>query len=194
MTPEELKEEKDTFIRRYNIERTRQRATQAGIVAASQHNSLYRYGLPPDAKVPVREYWENRLNEIAAKYASPVGVPEYEEDIQSLKRTMNALFADRFRSDRHPRFGYDPGFRISHAQKSLSVCLKHLWCMGEIETPPQCPVDSVILRAVGLSYPQTRWACINSIDEHRERIDALSRYADRAGLKLAEWELVTFLA
>ncbi|HNS22970.1 MAG TPA: hypothetical protein PKH24_20900 [Sedimentisphaerales bacterium] len=70
--------------------------------------------------------------------------------------------------------------------------LKHLWCMGRINTPPQCPVDSTILQRAGLRYPMTRWAYVNSMDEHRRKIEYLTRCAVTSGLALAEWELIEF--
>jgi hypothetical protein len=190
VTSVELAEFKETFLNRTNPARTRQRAMQAAIAAASQHNVLYLKELAGESKKEVRSHWENLLNEMCTRYTSRVSASDYEKDIESLKRDMNDLFADRFYLVPHPRYRYDPGFRVSHAQKSLSIALKHLWCLGKIKPPPpQCPVDRIVLCKAGLRYPETRWAYVNSIQEHRSKIAALSVKADEAGLALAEWEL-----
>jgi len=167
MTPEQLQEKKNAFLARYNGRRSNAIAVSSGLKAASQRNPLYVAGLPQSARECIREEWRALLRATAAKYESPIGAPEYEQDIQELKRAMNERFLDCFRSQGHTRSGYDPGFRISHAQKSLSVFLKHLWCMNTIATPPQCPVDRIVLWAAGLSDRETRWTHVNTIEEHR---------------------------
>jgi hypothetical protein len=197
MTREELKAAKSAFLNRYNSaccnsDLPLQQAALDALMSASQHNSLYAKSVSERERGCVREYWKTLLGTLAHKYESRVSTSQCEADIQELRQTMNEHFADRFRSDRHPKYKYDPGFRISHAQKSLSVFLKHLWCRDMIETPPQCPVDSIILEKAGLRYPVTRWAYVNSIDEHRRKIARLAQCAMACGLELAEWELLKF--
>jgi len=153
------------------------------VKSASQHNALYAGGLPDQNKGPIRDYWKTLLCELAHKYRRVVSTSQYEMDIETLKQTMNDRFADCLRSD---------GFRVSHAQKSLSVFLKHLWCIGEIATPPQCPVDAIILAKAGLRYPDTRWTYVNSVEEHRRKVAFLDECARASGLRLAEWELKAF--
>jgi hypothetical protein len=189
MTTTRLSHLQQEFLGRTNPPRTRQRALAAGIAAASQHNVLYRAGVEASAKREVRDGWLARLDELALRYARPRSATDYEHDVEWLWRDMNSQFAAAFYRQRHPRYGYDPGFRISHAQKSLSIVLKHLWCLGEVAMPPQCPVDSVVLRRVGLRYPNTRWAYVNSIEDHRSKIQSLEEKAHEAELPLAEWEL-----
>jgi hypothetical protein len=63
--------------------------------------------------------------------------------------------------------------------------------MGEVATPPQCPVDARILAIAGKKYPDTKWGYINSIDEHREKISFLET-AKEESQSLAEWELELF--
>ncbi|MDZ4288683.1 MAG: hypothetical protein U0984_12030 [Prosthecobacter sp.] len=183
---------KRSFLERYNDDRSAVKAASRAIAAASQHNSLYLGDISVTGKARVRTTWSGLLEIIADKYGNPVSEAEYLTDIQELKRAMNADHAPAFRRNPHPQFNYSPGFRISHAQKSLSVYLKHLWCLGEITVPPQCPVDALILKKAGLRYPRTKWAYIDSIAEHQAKIEVLNRHAAEAGLSLAEWELLQF--
>jgi hypothetical protein len=130
-----------------------------------------------------------RLEQLASRHAGIVSASAYESDIETLRAGMNRLFGDRFCAGDHQRYHYDAGFRVSHAQKSLAVYLKHLWCLGRIDAPPECPVDSVVLRNAGLVYPATRWAFVNTMEQHRCQISVLATRAAEAGLSLAEWEL-----
>jgi hypothetical protein len=188
-----LKHEKDRFLARYNPHRAVAQAVSDALKSACQHNSLYAVGIPDRGKACVRETWKTLLEELASQYRSSMPVSRrHEADIESIKQMMNKSFANRFRSDRHPIYNYDPRFRISHAQKSLSVFLKHLWCMDVIEAPPQCPVDSIVLERAGLRYPETRWAYVNCIEEHRRKVACLVQCATARGMGLAEWELRTF--
>jgi hypothetical protein len=95
---------------------------------------------------------------------------------------MNKHFSLAFRQEKHPKYSTDPGFRISHAQKSISVFLKHLWCMDIIPQPPQCPVDRMILERAGRRYPDTKWGYVNTIEEHMKKIKHLQDAASKQSL------------
>ena len=116
---------KDSFLDRTNRPRTRCRAIQAAIAPASQHNVLYANGLNARAKREVRTYWTGQLDQISSEYTRHVSATDYLNDVEKLKEAMNDRFAHRFYAV--PDHRYEPGFRVSHAQKSLSICLKHLW-------------------------------------------------------------------
>jgi len=194
MNQEELRRKKNEFLARYNSHRSTVQAESDAIKSAVQHNSLYAPGVGERDRVRVGIRWKQLLNDLAAQYKSSVSITKYEADIGWLCEQMNTQFGVQFRSDRHPKFDYDPGFRISHAQKSLSVFLKHLWCLESISMPPQCPIDSRILEATGVRYPRNRWTHVNTIEEHRAQIAMLTACAKKNGLPLSEWELVTFSA
>jgi hypothetical protein len=180
---------KERFLALANKPRTCERAKAAAVTAASQHNVLYASGVDQRERRDVRVHWMRLLDELASKYTHSVSASEYESDIATLQAEMNRRFVGRFYAAEHPRYHYEPGFRVSHAQKSLSVYLKHLWCLGKIERPPECPVDSVVLRKAGLVGRDTRWALVNTIEQHRLQIGLLETKAADVGLSLAEWEL-----
>lgn len=186
-----MKKLKEKFLNRYNPKRTLEKALSSAISAAVQHNSLYKKEAKLKEKKSVHCKWMAFLKLKKKDYENEQPVEKYENDIQELKDLMNEDFSKSFLSEPHPKFKTEPGFRISHAQKSLSVFLKHLWCMGEVATPPQCPVDARILAIAGKKYPDTKWGYINSIDEHREKISFLEA-AKEESQSLAEWELELF--
>jgi len=70
--------------------------------------------------------------------------------------------------------------------------LKHLWCMGEIPEPPQCPVDRIILKAAGCEHADRSWCYVNSLEEHRNKVEMLKRRAEDGSATLAVWELLKF--
>jgi hypothetical protein len=186
-----MKKLKEEFLNRYNPKRTLEKALSSAISAAVQHNSLYKKEATLKEKESVHCKWMAFLKLKKKDYENEQPVEKYENDIQELRDLMNEVFSKSFLSEPHPKFKTEPGFRISHAQKSLSVFLKHLWCMGEVATPPQCPVDARILAIAGKKYPDTKWGYINSIDEHREKISFLET-AKEESQSLAEWELELF--
>ena len=187
---QKMKPQKTAFLDKFNPKRTLDKALTSGITASVQHNSLYRESLQPKIKEAVKCEWRDFLQGLVNRYATQQSEAAYERDIEALKDLMNSRFPHAFRDDRHPKFGTDPGFRISHAQKSISVFLKHLWCMGQVATPPQCPVDRVILTKACAKDP--RWGRVNTIKEHRDRIIILKAARPNQSEPLAEWELRTF--
>ncbi len=189
-----MNEFKDAFLDKYNPTRSHAKAVSRGIAASVQHNSLYCRGLALETKEAVKTEWRSYLNGLVDRYQRDQSVEDYERDIEKLKQIMNEKFPAAFFSKPHERFNTDPGFRISHSQKSISVFLKHLWCIGDIECPPQCPVDARILKKAGKRYPDTKWGYVNSIEEHRLKVGFLEAAKSESTESLAEWELRKFLS
>ena len=187
-----MKPYKDAFLEKYNPKRTLDKALSSGITASVQHNSLYRKDIEQEHKDAVQCEWRAFLSGLIDRYKTPQSISSYEKEIEELKRIMTEQFTDAFLSEPHKKYKTDPGFRISHAQKSISVFLKHLWCMDEVACPPQCPVDSVILAAAGKRYPDTKWGYVNSIEIHRQKIKFLEDAKENPSEALAEWELKKF--
>ncbi len=118
---------------------------------------------------------------------------QFETDLLDLRGFMNAHCAGLFHSTAVN--GYDPGFRIAHAQKSLSLILKHYWCNGIMSEPPCCPVDRRILLLADAGQSRAKWTDINSLPDYRDKLAILNRAAVRstfAPISLSEWELEAF--
>jgi hypothetical protein len=89
------------------------------------------------------------------------------------------------------RFGpilKDHRLRYGTSQKAFNLYLKFLWRMGKIETPPHCPVDSIVLNAGGIIGSWTR---NDSEQEYIGWIDALRENA--SPLCLSDWEYEIWL-
>ncbi|MDA7516968.1 hypothetical protein N8499_01875 [Akkermansiaceae bacterium] len=66
------------------------------------------------------------------------------------------------------------------------------WCIDEVDTPPQCPVDRVVLELAGLKYDKAKWGYVNSIEEHRRKIDQLISAKNNDQEPLAALDLDSF--
>ena len=108
-------------------------------------------------------------------------IANYRALITGLKDAMNKQFARGFRPT---------GFRISHSQKSISVFLKHLWCMQHVPMPIECPIDFNILKTLPNNGRTVSWTKIDDIESHARMITALNNLAQP--MPLARWELLHF--
>jgi hypothetical protein len=167
------------FLERYNPEASVEGALSSAIKAAVQRNKFYIGEAP---RRDVRDFWKEQLLELQVKYGQQRTVADYESDIVNLRANLRAQFPGVV------------GCRISHAQKSIGVFLKHLWCMGKIPTPPLCPVDAIILRFAGAVYPLTNWGYVDTLAEHQAKVVVLvaAKQQTAPNLSLAEWELGAF--
>lgn len=183
----DLPGEQALFLSTYSNDGDIDAALRDALNSAVQRNRLYRPGLPwvdrHLIRALIRARWGSELKRLSAKYVRGRKYSAYESDIQDLVAVMN----DEFRSNL-----CESGFRISHAQKSLSVYLKHLWCKGngEFPMPPACPVDRKMLEHAGAPDQLLTWTTTNSMDRYRAQLGELRRAAN--GIDLATWELVEF--
>ncbi|WP_334319720.1 hypothetical protein, partial [Termitidicoccus mucosus] len=69
-----MKLHKDAFLKKYNPNRTLDKALASGIAAAVQHNSLYRKELLPERKETVVCVWRAYLKELIKRYKHPQSV------------------------------------------------------------------------------------------------------------------------
>jgi len=184
-----VEQAKRNFLQTYNPHRNQNIALSLAIKVSVQRNPTYSEQAPlGPVRKQIRSFWRDRLIQYAQNDETFDGPEGFTASILNLKNQMNEQFLGYFNEN----------FRISHAQKSLSVYLKHLWCMGEGAEPPLCPVDGVILNYASMGQPRISWTQIDQIDEYQAAIAVLrnkctadNQYNDPP-LRLAEWELVHF--
>jgi len=174
------------FLRRYNPNSDQNVALKKAWGASVGHNRLYSVGCPigSDGRKEIFDAWSYKVKKLVFKRMTS---PEYECAFVSLKDEMNLEFK---------KYLSDEGFRISHAQKGLSVYMKHLWCMGIISEPPQCPVDKTILTEIATgeeykTFGNIRWTKINDITCHRSIMSVIQKISGEKSI--ARWELDNFL-
>ncbi len=113
-----------------------------------------------------------------------IGIPDGEVHLENIQR-----IADRLKEDHKPilRGGR---FRLGIAQKAVNLFLKYMWCMSEIEQPPHCPFDRIVLSAIAKFAPKpplVPWTKMDDPNEYRRYVSAARAAA--AGAPLPEWEL-----
>ena len=188
-TEAEIELRKNEFLNRYNPERSEYLALTSGVKAAVQHNALYS----PDAnRESIKAFWKEELKKLGIKYRTVQTEETFIQDVEVLKAKMNKCFPNSFKNTSRKQL--DREFRISHAQKSISVYLKHLWCMGKIVTPPLCPIDRIVLNELNANDP--RWGYVNDIETYKGHINLIKEWRrnndEHSDDPIAVWELFAF--
>ena len=115
-------DQKNKFLQKYNPNHDIQTALKSGIIAAVQRNLLYVKSIQPNQKLLVRKGWAQSLLDIAKEFQKEVSLEQYEQLILNLQKHMNEKYSGHFDSGSQ----HGSMFRISHSQKSISVCVKHV--------------------------------------------------------------------
>lgn len=146
---------------------------KAAINAALQHNKFY-----PTQYINqnnIKEYWTDLLFEMIEKYKSPQIPKVFVNDICDIKTKLTNKYSDEITC------------RLSHTQKSLSVFLKYLWCMGKIEEPPVCPIDRKVLWEADLR--DKNWTELDDRKEYQDWLKKIEKAAKDKAKSIAQWEL-----
>jgi hypothetical protein len=167
-------------------------ATNDAIGSAVKRNPTYSEGTSNAQRREFRDAWSGELTTIAGEYVQSMkNRAEFESDVLRLRNSMD----DRYRPILNAGSATcEPGFRVAHAQKSLSLMLKHYWCHGRIEEPPACPVDRLMLKEADAPYGWRTWTSVNTLDDYRHQLGYLDRAARVGGESVAVWELLAFKA
>ncbi len=203
-----IKRKKELFLKTYNNNRCERVALCSGYITATRRINTYSKDVSDDKKVEIKHYWMDKLRELGEKYKVEQEEKQFFKDVLFLRSVMNKKFPYEFRNPKCP------GFRIAHAQKSLAVYLKHLWCMGRIPEPPVCPLDATIIGKAWenknlskqekhqitsqldknkngrLLHAVSAWGHIDTEKEYYTKLEILN--IARGELTLAQWELLNF--
>lgn len=180
--------EKDTFLDKYNPKRDVQFALAQSIKASVQHNPTYTKNIDHSSKIKFRNYWKVRLQEIGLTFLENRDLKYYLEQVVDFSVEMNSMFSEILSPNKE---FYDNGFRIAHSQKSISVYLKHLWCMDAIPPPPCCPLDRIISERAGILLPAS-WTKMNNISDIEITLNQFQGLAAHENKLLCQWELELF--
>lgn len=186
-----IEEAKKRFLLRYNPTQSIRVALSKAINASVQRN---RYLSPADKSdlkkiKEIRKEWETLLETIAITFKEKQNEESYGKTIELVRESVNLKSGDS-------------KIKISHAQKSLAVFLKHLWCFDKDKLPTRyaseifpvhCPVDAVILRKI--KWAGKPWTSIDSIDDHFQMITAIKNFIKNSdqNYSLIEWEVLSFI-
>lgn len=201
LSPAQLLAEQSAFLAKFHL-RPQQPGWQAeayrdAMTSATRRARLYRKGRTQAQRNAVRQGWQAQLAQMVNAYVvngpSFATQAQFLSDVAALRQFMNATYGCDFNVVTID--GYPAGFRIAHAQKSLSLVLKHYWCHGVVDAPPCCPVDRRILVIAGASARDAKWTHIDSLPAYLQKLTLLSAAAAASSLapiSLAEWELEAF--
>lgn len=174
----------DKFYQLVNNPGDENKAACVAINVSVSRNPTYSENLSANDKQEIREHWESLLLDFYKKHKQGnVSRKEFFGYVDTIKEYMNSHFPDRFQNDTE---GYDKEFRLAHAQKSLSVFLKHLWCMGKMKEPPFCPIDGIILNDV--LKKKGAWTKLNDKDTYDKYIEYVDKAVEKSNMNVAEWE------
>ena len=173
---------KEQFLNKYNPDKSLELSLLKSINASVQHNKLYIKNINNTLKEDIKSVWKQKLKKLSNDFEiNPWDEKNHNHIIESLKVEMNKEFGELIK------------FKISHSQKSISVYFKHLWCMGIISTPPQCPVDRIILTQTNCLINHRKWTDVDRIDDHIFKINLIKGKMKLDGFQsLSEWELINF--
>ena len=79
--------------------------------------------------------------------------------------------------------------RLSHAQKSLSVFIKYLWCYDIVSIPPACPLDRTVLSNIK-DCSIKKWTELDNKEDYRSilhSLEQLSKPKELAIKELIDW-------
>lgn len=163
-------------------------AANVAINVSVSRNPTYSENLTDNDKLVIHKYWESLLLEFYKKHKQRnVCRKDFFCYVDTIKESMNSRFFDSFQNDTE---GYDKEFRLAHAQKSLSVFLKHLWCMGKMKEPPFCPIDGIILHDV--LRKKGTWTKLNDKETYNKYIEYVDNAAKDNNMSVAEWEYLNW--
>jgi hypothetical protein len=93
-----------------------------------------------------------------------------------------------------PKGAWLVAYRVAHAQKSLSLVLKHLWCHQKLPQgtePPGCPIDRIILDRAKRGHGIT-WTTISTMEGYRSALGLVKAAANASRLSVATYELFVY--
>ena len=158
----------------------RQTALFNAIGAAFQRSLIYADGCVNDAKYQLKRDLEKHLRRIEPQYQGNVSSQKHLQTIANIAKEM---------SGKHARILKNGRLRVGITQKAVNIYPKLLWCYGWIPEPPHCPIDSVVLAAIG--DRRTKWTKMDDIEDYHAVIKRIRAHIRQAGsvLSLSQWEL-----
>ena len=153
---------------------SKEQALVWSIKAALQRNKVYKNKEHYERREKLRQEWARLLSKEAQAYKNADHPISDEQHCAAIARIADALSSE---------FGEilaEGRLRFGTSQKALNLFLKYLWAFHEIQMPPHCPIDSVVLDRAGIAGS---WTKCDSAEEYMGWINEI-----RKRLTLAEWE------
>ncbi|MDP2852700.1 MAG: hypothetical protein Q8O28_00485 [Smithellaceae bacterium] len=133
-----------------------------------------------------------RFRDSLIKYIKAHLIPQYFEGCSEEQHYGNIeSLIEQAKEDVGQNILTDGSYRYGIAQKLLNLALKYYWCLGEINAPPHCPVDSIVINQTKYK-DEIKWTKIRERSEYQKIIEAIKEKATEQQLSIPEWELELF--
>ena len=147
----------------------------------SRNRVYYNDSVTDNEKIEFKDSIKRWLDELVNKYNNRECISS-ENIIENINSFANDL------SNKHGNILDGNRFRIGTAQKLINVYLKYLWVIREIDEPPLCPLDGVVLNKLD---EVDNWTELDDLDRYKELIQIAQNKAKEEGFgsHIARWEL-----
>ena len=149
----------------------------ATLGATVQRSRIYAEDVPEKVRNKFKKLLREELESLLPQYESEVSEEQHTSNIETLAKNISNQCSTSLSNGR---------FRIGSAQKALNLYLKYMWCIGQIECPPHCPIDAIVLRNIP-DCSGIKWTILDSISEYKEIIKKAKQVASTK--PLPQWEL-----
>jgi hypothetical protein len=126
-----------------------------------QHAKVYGNNVSASQKQVFQNDFRRKLRALEIPYRNLV---TEENHITTIRDFANQL------SQAHPNVLANGRLRIGIAQKAINLYLKFLWSIDLIHEPPHCPVDRIVLTALGNN---TNWTELDDIQDYLNIINSI---------------------
>ncbi len=150
------------------------------VTGAFQHNKVYS----PD----ISDIQRIKFKECIKEYIECFIIPQYYRYVSEKQHIANLEELQNCSRFYGKGIILNSRLNIGTVQKLLNLYLKYLWCIGEIAMLPHCPIDSTVLKAVGLR--NFVWTKIDTISKYEYVIEAIKNKIKN--VSIAYWELNLF--
>lgn len=154
--------------------------------ASVQRAALYKRGVRESKNDAINIFRNQLINFIKTKllpqYSIKVGEPQHCRNIQELvdyaNKIDNGLLGEN-------------GYKYGVAQKVLNLSLKYYWCLGQIQEPPHCPIDRIVIDKTPYRG-MINWTKILTEKEYLKIISTVRSLAEQQKYSIAQWELINY--
>ena len=151
--------------------------------ASVQHAALYKSGMWQSQRNEINLFRSRVINHVKTKvlpqYSTMVGEPQHCKNIKDLIDFANKIEAGLLGEN---------GYKYGVAQKVLNLSLKYYWCLGQIQEPPHCPVDKIVIDKT-IYRGKINWTQMLAEEEYLKVISAIRSLAEQQRFSIAQWEL-----
>jgi len=151
--------------------------------ASVQHAALYKNGA-----------WQNQRDQIDVFKSKIIGhmntnvIPQYKVAVGEQQHCKNIRGLINYANAIDTGLLGENGYKYGVAQKVLNLSLKYHWCLGQIEEPPHCPIDKIIIDKT-IYRGKVNWTQMLTETEYLKVISAVRSLANREKCSIALWEL-----